>query len=183
MKRRAVSIGLIIITVLGIFLLAGLKMLSLSAARPDSLGVHDGRLAPCPDTPNCVCTQSDNREHWMEPLTIPDQVTDPIRRLAVLVGTMPGAEIVTETNDYLHAEFRSRLFRFCDDVEFLLDPDTNRVHFRSASRVGRSDLGANRARMEQIREIWNQLPSADARAGSAARLRRNSEHNRIAMRP
>ena len=76
-------------------------------------------------------------------------------RLEKLVGGMPGAKVVKTDANYLHAEFTSRLMRFVDDVEFLLDDANNLIHFRSASRIGHSDMGANRKRMETITGNFN----------------------------
>ena len=67
---------------------------------------------------------------------------------------MPRTRIAEDDGYYVHAEFRSRVFRFVDDVEFLLDDATGQIYFRSASRVGRSDLGVNRRRMEAIRDAF-----------------------------
>ena len=69
---------------------------------------------------------------------------------------MPRTKIVTVDDNYLYAEFRSALFRFVDDVEFLIDPKERAIHFRSASRVGYSDLGVNRHRMEQIQKGFSE---------------------------
>lgn len=77
-------------------------------------------------------------------------------RLKGIVGAMPRARIVEAADNYLHAEFTSALFRFVDDVEFLIDPAAHVIHFRSASRVGYSDLGANRRRMEELRRRWEE---------------------------
>ena len=73
-----------------------------------------------------------------------------MQRIKELVEEMPRTKIVTVEDNYLHAEFRSSVFRFVDDVEFLIDPKERAIHFRSASRVGYSDFGVNRRRMEQI---------------------------------
>ena len=124
-----------------------------SLATPDhELGLTQGRLAPCPDSPNCVATRAESDEHKIEPLqftAVPDEAFDRLKRI---VAAMSGSRIVTADDDYFHAEFRSRLLGFVDDVEFRLDDSAGVIHFRSASRVGHSDLGANRARMEEIRE-------------------------------
>ena len=74
---------------------------------------------------------------------------------------MPEATIIEEQDDYLYAEFRSRIFRFVDDVEFAVDNENNEVHFRSASRVGHSDLGVNRARMERIQREFSQINTSE----------------------
>ena len=116
----------------------------------EGLGVNEGKLAPCPDTPNCVSTQADtgDSEHYMPPIELSNAVsTDKIREL---VEARARTTIIEQTGTYLHAEFRSQVFRFVDDVEFYLDKETGLLHFRSASRVGRSDLGVNRKRMGEL---------------------------------
>jgi len=132
--------------------MASLAMLSFFSRKPDNLGVVNGRLADCPVTPNCVCTQCSDPEHRMEPLHFIGTPEEAMERLKSLIGAMPRSKIVTADKRYIHAEFSSRVFRFVDDVEFLIDPATKTIHFRSASRVGRSDLGVNRQRMEEIRQ-------------------------------
>jgi len=132
----------------------GFAMMSATARRPKSLGVRNGRLAPAPDSPNCVSTQADREHQRMDsiPLTV-----DPVDAMALLkrvVTTMPRTQIVTSDDNYLHAEFTSALFRFVDDVEFFLDREQRVIHFRSASRSGRSDFGVNRKRMQAIVEAF-----------------------------
>src|SRR3954464_7121153 len=106
-------------------------------------------LKPCPKSPNCVSTQSPDAAHRMEPLPYGDLAEARARLLAVLAAA-PRAKVVTVEDGYVHAEFRSALFPFVDDVEFLFDEATQRLHFRSASRLGRSDFGVNRKRMEEL---------------------------------
>ena len=131
-----------------------LALFSLLARRPTNLGVRDGRLAPCPDTPNCVCTQATDEAHRAEPLSYDGTAEEAMARLKAALATLPRTQIVTETPDYLHAECTSLVFRFVDDVEFLIDRERKVIHFRSASRVGRSDLGVNRRRMEALRQAF-----------------------------
>ena len=87
----------------------------------------------------------------MEAIPFNDSPEQAIGRLKMAIGAMPRMRIVTETEDYIHAEATSRLFRFVDDVEFFVDRKARVIHFRSASRVGHSDFGVNRTRMERIR--------------------------------
>ena len=127
-------------------------MMSFFSRKPSNLGIIDGRLADCPTSPNCVSTQAADAEHRMDPIPFdgsPDEMMQRINR--VLTG-MTQAKIIVIERNYLHAEFRSALFRFVDDVEFRIDPESQLVHFRSASRLGHSDHGVNRRRMEEIRE-------------------------------
>ncbi len=116
------------------------------------LGVEGSRLVPCPDTPNCVSTREEahDAEHRMEPVSFSGSAGEAMKDVARTVEEMPRAEIVQSEDDYLRAEFTSGIFRFVDDVEFRADGETGLIDFRSASRVGRSDMGVNRERMIEI---------------------------------
>ena len=81
-----------------------------------------------------------------------------MKRLEAVLASQPRTTIVTRTENYLHAEARSRLFRFVDDVEFYVDSRDGVIQFRSASRVGHSDFGVNRARMQEIRRAFEGSP-------------------------
>ena len=94
----------------------------------------------------------------MEPIPYDGSPAEAIQRITSIIEAEPRTKIVTQRPDYIHAEFTSALFRFVDDVEFLFDAEKKVIHFRSASRVGYSDLGANRRRMEEIRSRWKQMP-------------------------
>jgi len=89
----------------------------------------------------------------MDPIPFQGSAADALARLQTVLSQRPHVAIVSATGDYLHAEFTSQVFRFVDDVEFLIDEPAHVIHFRSASRIGRSDLGANRARMERLRRL------------------------------
>ncbi len=121
--------------------------------RPE-LGVVAGRLRPCPDTPNCVSSDAprSDPEHYVEPLAAgPDPRRAWIRAIDV-VKRMPRVEVVAEEPGYLRAEVTSLIFRFVDDLELHARPRDGIIAVRSASRVGKSDLGVNRARVEEIRQ-------------------------------
>jgi uncharacterized protein (DUF1499 family) len=111
-------------------------------------------LAPCPDSPNCVSTKSKDPGHMMPPLPYLKSGEDSMNRLVAIVREMKRATIVSATPSYLHVEFRSVLFRFVDDVEFVLDDSAGVIHFRSASRTGYYDFGVNRKRMKQISDHY-----------------------------
>lgn len=126
------------------FLLAfELGMLTAPASLPPM------QLKPCPSTPNCVSTQSTNPAKRMDPVAYSGPVDDARARLLRILDR-PRVEILESTDLYVHAVFTTRIMRFKDDVEFLFDPDAGVIHFRSASRVGRSDFGTNRSRMESL---------------------------------
>lgn len=132
-----------------------------SGSRPTNLGVRDGRLAPSKRSPNCVSSQADSAgdaAHFVEALRIAESAEAAWARLRKTLAEWPRATIVSEGPGYLHAEFRTPLMRFVDDVEFMQADGV--VHVRSASRLGRSDFGVNRARVEAIRA---RLASSGAR--------------------
>lgn len=115
-------------------------------------GVVDGRLAPCPVSPNCVSSFAEDPEHAIAPLDVKGNSSDAIRsKLKTALSKMSGVKIVEEDGNYLHAEARTRFLRFVDDLELLIDPERGLVQVRSASRIGVSDLGANRRRVEALR--------------------------------
>ncbi|KAM3100121.1 DUF1499 domain-containing protein [Phormidesmis sp. 146-12] len=125
--------------------------------RPTTLGVKDGQLSPCPDTPNCVCSQAGDAEHQIAPLSYSSAPEQAIAQLKQIIESLPKTQIVIEREDYLYAEFTSALMGFVDDVEFYLDHSANVIQVRSASRLGKSDLGVNRKRVEQIRTLLANL--------------------------
>ncbi len=139
----------------GLFVVLASLGLSCASRRAPALGVSAGRLLPCPDSPNCVCSQDDPASpSWIEPLELRGDAGDELERLAKLLEATPRASIVERGEGYLRAEFTTALLRFVDDVEFLVEAPAGVIHVRSASRVGHSDLGANRKRIEELRARW-----------------------------
>ena len=115
--------------------------------------VKDYRLASCPDSPNCVCTLGDSEEHAIAPYRYRKTVDEAKSLLKQVFSERNRTKLVQEEAAYLHYEVRSLLFRFIDDVEILFDDASKTIHFRSASRVGYSDFGVNRRRMEEVRSL------------------------------
>jgi uncharacterized protein (DUF1499 family) len=148
-KGLVVTLGLLLVA--AVALLAAGQLGWLAGERPTNLGVREGRLAPVPPTPNAVSSQGQDEAHRVDPLRYAGDGAAAFARLRDLVAGWPGVTVVAETPDYLHAEFRTKWLRFVDDLELLLDPAAGVVHVRSASRLGHSDLGANRRRVEAIR--------------------------------
>jgi len=126
-----------------------------AGTRPSNLGVHKGKLAPCPKSPNCVSSQSDHERHRVSPFRYDSSPESAFSALKRVVRSMERTNIVTETDNYFHAEFKSALMGFVDDIEFYHDEREDVIHVRSASRVGYSDFGVNRRRVESIRERFN----------------------------
>lgn len=111
------------------------------------------QLPPCPAGPNCVSTQATDERHVIAPFRYRKSRAEAKEALKTVIGSLPRTKLIEEGESYLHYEFTSLLLRFVDDVEFLLVDETKTIHFRSASRVGYSDLGVNRQRMEQVRAL------------------------------
>lgn len=126
-----------------------LMMLSGCAGTVPGLGIGSGRLTPCPDSPNCVNSQVTGK-HFIAPIAYTGDRRQARERLQKLLETEKRVVLMTVEETYIRATFTSRIFRFVDDVEFYL-PDEPVIHVRSASRVGYSDLGANRRRIEHLR--------------------------------
>ena len=156
MKRSWKRVILFSIAVSVLAPAVSLGVLSTLARKPQNLGAVDGRLAPCPDSVNCVSTRAEDPVHRIDPIAFDGPTDQALARLKRAIATIPRTRIVSERDGYLHAEARSLIFRFVDDVEFLVVRDEKRIHIRSASRVGRSDLGVNRARVEKIRLAFQQ---------------------------
>jgi uncharacterized protein (DUF1499 family) len=128
-----------------------------SGQRPDSLGVEDGGLRTCPPTPNCVSSQSQDGGHAIAPLKFDSTPDAAMSQLQRVIEGQPQAKIISNEGDYLYAEFTSSLMGFVDDVEFYLDRQAGEIQVRSASRLGESDLGVNRKRVETIRQKFRAL--------------------------
>lgn len=127
--------------------------------RPTNLGIRQRKLASCPNTPNCVSSQSQDVKHKIEPFTYDSTPTKALANLRTVIQNTARTKIVKETSNYLYVEFISAIMGFVDDVEFYLDEDTKVIHVRSASRLGQSDLGVNRKRVETIRQSLKKLNS------------------------
>lgn len=134
---------------------------------PTNLGVSQGSLSPCPKSPNCVVSQNGDESHTIPPLAYQTERGTARATLLKVLSVVPRTVITQESDDYIRAESTSRLLGFVDDVEFYFPPDEPVIQMRSASRLGESDLGVNRRRLEQIRlgfqdlerDILGQTPS------------------------
>jgi uncharacterized protein (DUF1499 family) len=123
--------------------------------RPLRLGLTDGGLHDCPESPNCVCSTASRPAQRIEPLRFDGDPDAALARLAQWLAAQPRTQIITRTDRYLHATCTSRIFRFVDDLEALVDPAAGLIQLRSASRIGYSDLGVNRRRIEALRQAWD----------------------------
>ena len=122
----------------------------LSGRRPSDLGVRNGNLKAMPSSPNAVSSQATDA-HQIEPLAYKGAQEQAMKALKAIIEGAPNTRIVETKPDYLYVEYASLLLGFVDDVEFYFPPNAKIIHVRSASRLGYSDLGVNRKRIEAIR--------------------------------
>jgi len=152
--KRISTIFLILVTLS----LAGPFVLGQISRSGQAAGILDGRLTPCPDKPNCVCSEyREDVEHFVEPLEFQARAPDDVNAAIRGIIREMGGQIATEREEYIAATFHSSLFGFVDDLEIRIDADGALIHIRSASRVGYGDFGANRKRAEQFRKLLHQV--------------------------
>lgn len=122
-----------------------------SGKRPGDIGMGPSGLKGCPKSPNCVSSAAEDRRHAVEPFRTKGDPGTGWTLVRKEIESTPGWTIVTATDTYIHAECKSRIFRFVDDLELYLDVSHGTISVRSASRIGYSDFGANRRRVELLR--------------------------------
>ena len=130
-----------------------MSLFSCAGNRPRHLGVKDGLLAACPARPNCVVSDATDSAHGIPALGLAVAPIDAWSVLPALLESLPRVHIVTLTEDYIHAECRSAFFGFVDDLELHLRAQQNIIAVRSAARLGQSDFGVNRRRVEKLRRL------------------------------
>lgn len=108
-------------------------------------------LAPCPVSPNCAVSQNADPDHAIDPIVYHVDKETAKQTLLKVLSVVPRTQVIAQTDNYIHAISKSRIFKFVDDVEFYFPSNESVIHIRSASRVGESDFGVNRRRLEQIR--------------------------------
>jgi uncharacterized protein (DUF1499 family) len=108
-------------------------------------------LADCPDTPNCQGSESSRQSQQVERFAVTKDPSQSIATLAKIVEGIKGMELVQFDERYLHATATTSLMQYVDDIEFLLSDDNQNIQVRSASRMGKADLGANAKRIELLR--------------------------------
>jgi len=128
---------------------------------PVNIGINNGKLADCPASPNCVSSDAADADHYVEPIPLTGSAEEDWLRAQKLVAELPRTKIITVDNNYLHAECRSAVFGFVDDLELHLRPQERIIAVRSAARLGYSDFGVNRKRVEELRTRFLQQRQDD----------------------
>jgi len=152
-RRSAMKILLSIVIGLIVIISLYFIALSISSRKQPDLGMLNGQLRTCPGSPNCICSERPSEGGFVEPFMVITTMDDAWSNAKQAV-VENGGVIVTERDSYLHAYFVTPLLRYIDDVELRRDENKQIIHIRSASRVGHSDMGANRARVTKIRKAF-----------------------------
>ncbi|MCC6605821.1 MAG: DUF1499 domain-containing protein [Anaerolineae bacterium] len=149
------------VKIIVVFIVAGLIaflplrwLIAQVSPKPDNLGVANGRLQPCPESPNCVSTQATDELHAIEPIAYDGATAAAQQKLLAILQADPSYTLISNSPTYIHAEARTAVWQFVDDVEFTFDEAAGLIHFRSASRLGYGDAGANRQRLEAVRAAF-----------------------------
>lgn len=108
----------------------------------------------CPTSPNCVSTLTKQKDKEMQALPFKD-LKQAKQLLLEIVKKMPRTKIKPTDKNFIHVVFTTKILRFKDDVYFYFDEQAKLIQFKSASRVGHSDLGANKKRMKEITSLYN----------------------------
>ncbi len=126
-----------------------------AGSQPNNIGIINNQLASCPLSPNCVSNFSQDAEHYIAPISYNSPKKDTLEKLTQVINSLERTKIITVKDNYLYVQFNSFLMGYVDDVEFLLDESKKVINVRSASRIGESDLGVNKQRIETIRKQIN----------------------------
>lgn len=138
----------------------------LSGQRPGDIGVRDGRLKPPSGTRNSVSSQAGlYPDHPQRTYATIDALplkaagaAHSLKALDEVLKSMPGVTTVEQRPDYLYVQAQTRWLKFIDDVEFWVNPASNAIEVRSASRLGQEDFGVHRKRVEAIRAAYLAAP-------------------------
>ena len=160
LKWLVIAIAVLVVGAIG----AGQAGL-LRGSVPADLGVREGRLKPLSATDNSVSSQAalypghpQLAYSQIAPLALRGNGAETLAKIKTIVEGTPGALVVKREPGYLYAQYTTRLMKFVDDVEFWFDPTAQVVQVRSASRIGKGDLGANRQRIEAVRAALAAAP-------------------------
>lgn len=119
------------------------------------LGLTDSQLREIPDTPNCVSTQTSQKEKLVEPIAFKESLAETKKALKEALNSYGAIEIIEETDNYIYAVSTTSTMKYHDDIEVYFDEENKVIQFRSASRAGYSDRGLNRERYEAIVTLYN----------------------------
>jgi len=158
MANTLQNLVLVVLALTFIFIVTRQIIIPTISPAPENLGVSNGRFAPCRKTPNCVSTHADksDKEHYIQPLKYETSQKEAYAKIIKAVQSIGGkTKIIISENVYIRVENMSPSMGYIDDLEIYFDDEAGDIHFRSASRLGYSDMGMNRKRVEQIKNNFN----------------------------
>ena len=148
-----IILGFIILLILFISV-GAIQLYRENSKLPKNLGIKNGRLASMPETPNAVSTQTDDKDKKVEPFKFQIDKENSMEKIKKAIAEYGGASIIKEEENYMYVVFTTPVMKFKDDAEFYVDEENKVIHFRSASRVGRSDMGLNKERYDKLLRIY-----------------------------
>jgi len=134
-------------------LIIGMMFFSCAGQRPENLGIHNDQLTGCPGKPNCVSSQDEDENHLLPVFRYQGEKKAVFKKLKKIITSLEGMTLITENDNYLHIECKSAVMGFVDDLEFYFSKEKV-IQVRSASRLGYSDFGVNRKRVEKLRKLF-----------------------------
>lgn len=137
---------------IGVLIIGCILFFSCAGQRPENLGIHNDQLTGCPGKPNCVSSQAEDENHSLAVFRYQGEKEAALKGLKRAITSLDGMTIVTENDTYFHIECKSATMGFVDDLEFYFSKKYV-IQVRSASRLGYSDFGVNRKRVEKLREL------------------------------
>lgn len=149
------KISALIVLVLGFFFVYRLYSLGKKSQRMSpAIGFEAGKLNPCGNKPNCVSSVNDKGDsHFIDAIELKESAVETFARIKQFMENELGSNLQSNNDQYMHFTYKSALFGFVDDIEFLWSAEENRVQVRSSSRVGHSDMGKNRERLEKLKKL------------------------------
>lgn len=130
-----------------------LMMLGACSSATKKGPTYDGNeLGACPNSPNCISSLADDDKHYLDAIEYTVTKEQAKEIILEIVKEEKNSEVITVKDNYIHVIFKSGVFKFIDDLEFVFSEDKNTINFRSAARSGYSDFGVNRKRLERIKK-------------------------------
>lgn len=150
----------LLLTLTSIFILGVVLRLSIGHFSADRIAIgllksedKSAILSGCDNLNNCTASTASTKKNYIKPIEYQKSNNDVIKRIAAVISVQKGTMIRTQDTHYLHATYKTALLGYMDDLELLLDNSSGILHIRSASRIGRSDFGVNRKRIEALRAL------------------------------
>ncbi len=144
----------IVIVLLGVIVILTLLMVAKNMKTPSGIGVTAGKLAPLPNRPNAVSSQTENGDKHVPPFPFKGTLEASKSKILEVLDEYGNISVISSDGDYIHAISTTPRMRFKDDLEFFFDEQAALIHFRSASRLGYSDMGLNRERYDVLIKLY-----------------------------